>query len=487
MTSTITERRPATECRERPKVVPLSIGVLCLCVWLLPRQADADWDVTPSITASAVFTDNLFLATEGLEESGRIVLVSPAISLSNETGRFTGDVDYSLESLVYNGVPNADETYHQLDAVTQWAMGRNFFLDLTAARSQQITDSSREFVFTNFPITDNRGDVSTVSIRPRWQQTLGSQVEASVSVEKGFLEYNGTDIQTLESNIRETWIGSTERDTGGTWRVQYEDREYEYELSPEERFRSATLELGYWVTPSLRLFGTAGKESDYLDPTADSLSENAREAGIQIARGERFELTMAAGERSFGDTERFEVRYDLRRGAMTLTHVEEPLANGEFQFGLHSRDIPIDFGTILTRPGEAGRFISNRTEWSFNYDFSRITLMASLVKEDQIILPSDDQVEDELRNAEDMEGVFIDVLWEAGARTSFAWNVSSIRRWIEDEGREDEIGRVQFTTSYRLGSRTSLSLTLSRVDNDSTFVADDYVENIGILSFTREF
>jgi hypothetical protein len=120
------------------------------------------WDFGLNIDLGVIYTDNVFLADEGLEESETAYTIVPEFVLSKDSERLQADIRYRPEAYFYSDFSDANDVYHVLDAVMTGALVKErLFLTLDAANYQSIVTPEGRYPTTNLPITNNRVDSST--------------------------------------------------------------------------------------------------------------------------------------------------------------------------------------------------------------------------------------------------------------------------------------------------------------------------------------
>jgi uncharacterized protein (PEP-CTERM system associated) len=81
-----------------------------------PGHLLAQWDYGVDIDLGAVRTDNVFLETEGAEESETVYMLAPVFYAKSEDQRLSADFRYAPQALFYSNNEDADSVFHSLDA-----------------------------------------------------------------------------------------------------------------------------------------------------------------------------------------------------------------------------------------------------------------------------------------------------------------------------------------------------------------------------------
>jgi uncharacterized protein (PEP-CTERM system associated) len=129
--------------------------------------------VQPRLSISQTATDNLKLTDKG-KDAALITTVAPGISISSNSGRVQGFLDYSLNGLIYTKADEANTRQNSLSAVaTVEAVENWLFLDARANMSQQVVSAFGVISADPKLNSGNQSEVSTLSLAPRIKGMLG--------------------------------------------------------------------------------------------------------------------------------------------------------------------------------------------------------------------------------------------------------------------------------------------------------------------------
>ena len=218
-------------------------------------------------------------------------------------------------------------------------------------------------------------------------------------------------------------------------------------------YRQATLELGSWVTPQMRVFVLGGRESPWDNPLVSEIEDTMYEVGFARAGG-RLGAELAVGERSFGSTFRAAITHLFERGRSAFTYLEYPLTNAADRYRRGGLIDPDEPGDYLTDPVSAERYIAKRLQWDYDLNLARTDVRLRVFGDDRrertttdgTPLPGESQV-----------GATAFLMWRLGARTELVVRGLRAEREFEEDRRiETTMGSVG--TNYDLGPRTQLSL-----------------------------
>jgi uncharacterized protein (PEP-CTERM system associated) len=448
-------------------------------------------ELIPEIQFGVARTDNLTLAAVDPEAQTVYSLV-PSLIYTNDAPRFIADAEYEIQGYRYD---QRDETevFHLLDGVFSLGLDPdNLFLDFGASRTQAIDDPEGTIPHGNLPISSNRVDVDEAYAGPRLFYPIGSNVTANAAYQRAIVRYryDEDDLASSRSDFDDDTLtfslDNYRREQGFTWATRYTDYRttYDLELYAPWEYRQATMEIGGWVSSVVRLFASGGRESAWDAPLDPSLEDSFWEAGFAAERGESFSAEFAAGERTYGSSRRGSLNYLFERGGTTLSYVESPTTQGRNRYSvegeLEDAEPPDD---LLTRPGTGERYVSKRLLWRLRLDWDRTGFGVYVYDEtrENRIAADGTPLGDELQS-----GATVSASWRPGARTEFTLDVTrTVREFAPgEEYRGDSISLIG---DYDIGSRTLLSLELSRVEERRPAATAGYEADLIALFLTRTF
>lgn len=469
--------------KNRDIALALQLGALSVLLAApATRTAAAPWEYGAIIDIGGIYTDNVFLDPDGLEESDKILTIAPEFYLTTDGDRTRADLRYRPEAYYYSENSDADTVYHVVDAnLTQALVRDKLFVYLSATNSQSIVVPEGRLPTSNVPISGNRIDSTVLEARPYLEQRIGA---ADLLLEASYIDtsYDDPLIQDNESKSARFSLTNVDRQEGIAWGLSYSYLELEYELSPGWEFQRASLDLGYWVNGTTRLFAVGGAETPIEDIRESNLDDEFWEAGLQYRPNERLDLELAAGERSYGRSFRLDLNYQLRRGFTALTYAETPMSRGALPLGYRPINDTDDLDTIFDRPGRSDRFLRRRAEWSTSLELpkSQFSLRIFAERREERTTFDGLPLEDE-----EYTGGAIRWNWDVGARTSIGLGGDYSTR--ESASLDNELTRLLVDLSYRFSQRTSLRASYMRSEQDGSQPSGfDYTEQQYRLYFRIE-
>jgi hypothetical protein len=402
-------------------------------------------------------TDNIFLLPDDGAVDETVSQVRPLLSIDYMSNRIEFTGRYQFDYYKYKDL-GSDNKVHQYDiSMTNELIEDSFFFDLGGARTQAIIDPDAIVPPGNLPISNNLVDRDDYYLSPRIDKTFRNSLAVLAEYRYEDVKYDDSDTDNVLDSVNETAnvrIDNYDREQGLTFATGYEWEKSEYDRASELpwEYNKAFGELGYWIGDSFRIFGGGGKESAWDDPVDRSLQDDFWEAGFALAGSGRVRAEFAVGERSFGSSWRGDIEVRLKRGDLQFSYQQLPTTIGRDQFSTGLLD-PNDPGDLLSRPGSAERYISNRGEIRLSLELRRSNLDIIVFDEDRTgrYLADGTPLPDEAQL-----GATMTFNLQAGGRTEFVSEVAFYNRSTESAGEVDYL-YGSFGVNYRLRSRLTLS------------------------------
>jgi len=424
-----------------------------VALFCVPAVAhSAPWEFGVDIDLGVIYTDNIFLDQDGLEESEIVYTIVPEFYLTSDGDRIDADIRYRPEAYFYQTYSDADTVFHVVDATMTSALVREkLFLFLSASNFQSIIVPEMELPTGNVPITSNRVDARILEARPYWQQRIGS---ADFLLEADYTDIRYDDDLFQNSTIKrgKFELDNIERQQGLAWGVSYDHALVEYESSLPWEYQRAALEIGYWINVNFRIFTVGGAETDLEKVLEPNLDAEFWEAGFQYTPSQRLNLEAAWGDRYHGSSFRLNFDYTLRRGLMALSYYEEPTTRAQLPPGQRPINDKDNLDGILDRPGRSDQFLRRRLD---------LVTIIKLVKSELSLRVFGERREqrtsaDGMPLAdEDYVGAALRWRWNLGVKTALGLG-GDISRLSSDATRGDDLLRYFADLTYRFSERISL-------------------------------
>lgn len=220
--------------------------------------------IQPRISLTQTWTDNLSL-DDAAKDAALITILAPGVNISSSSGRLRGNLDYSLNGLLYAKTDRANDTSQTLSAAgTLELIERQLFVDARANYGQQQQSAFGQQSTTENAIRNpNSSDVATASVAPRLLGRLSNM--ASYEVSGNLTQTNVKDSITGDSRSL-SFSARTEGLASGplTWWALASAQQLSYDAGTDNTRSSATGGLRYRPDVDLMLSGNAGVERNDL-------------------------------------------------------------------------------------------------------------------------------------------------------------------------------------------------------------------------------
>jgi hypothetical protein len=441
-------------------------------------------DITPTLRAGLSYTDNLYL--DAVDEQSDLVLqLEPSVNVNHEADRVQVNLDYLMQAFWYSELSDGS-IYHRYDLnVALEAIPDKLIVDVGGDRTQGIIDPRSRLPAGNLPISSNRVDRNEYYVAPRFESNFGRAARVNAQYRYAWVDYSSGGLQSNESQDVVFQMDNYRRSAGLTWALKYDWRNTDYESGYVWKNQSAAVELGVWMTDKLRVFGSSGRESPWLIPNDDSLSEDTLEAGFAYDDGERISAEFALGDRSYGKSWRGRLNFRIRRGSLDFSYNETPNTSGRTRYsgGSFTGDPEPEDG--LSNPRGTERFISRRYNARLTLELRRTRLYFNIFQEDRT--DRTDSTGLDLNDQAQVGGQFT-ATYEAGVRTSLRATAFYADRDFDIDD-SAEVERYSLSLTYKLGAKSSIELRhrLNRQASAELMSNRNYTANTTSLIFTRDF
>ncbi len=471
---------------------------LAPALWLLvPATVTAQqWEIEPSLEVIATYTDNVFLALDGLEEDDFVGQLNPGITIERDQGALTTNIRYRLQSVFFESDSDLDAVYHQLDAVALLEVApERFFIDFDAQIDQTVADPTISIPSSNVVATENLGDVYVGEVNPYFIQRLGgADAYLRLDYVYGIGRYDGFGLETFSNvddftqNRAAFFLGSDARETGFEWSLTYDYQFVDYEIARDYKFERASMGLTIPVGRGLRLVALGGLESDLIaSAEIGGLDSDFWEVGFRLNAGQRNVLEFRTGERFFGTSYFGNIQFSGRRMLLSVLYRENPTTSA--LDGLGSPVAPFDVtegdplfedppktDDIVIQPVRAEVYVARTLTARFEYVTGKTTLYATYSDEERDFDETDGTLDVQ---EDDQQLATFGFEYELGARTDIGLAASWSRYGFTGTDAETEVAFVTLGVIRSLGQRTDLRLSYRHAVQETTAVSGfgEYTEN----------
>jgi len=438
--------------------------------------------VTPGVTVSQTYSDNIDLDPDGLEDDALVTEVIPRIEVRSIGARFEGALDAST-SLVYqtDGEDEGLEARPAISGFSTLEISKSlFFFDTQVSVSQELLNSRAA------DTEANRNTTAAYSLSPYLVNRFGGFAESETRYKFSQVHVDD-DAEEVFSNDT-THAGRFTLDSGRDFsrlRWSFLAAAVHQDRSDDSNIQRIDVdqEFEYGVTRSFSLIGAGGYDKFDDGDDENEVDDPSWRAGFRL-RSPRGELAATYGQREGDESLAANLRY--RIGAWTTVNAgyDETLETGQERvvrnLGFISEDpdtgvlidtrtgLPFDANpnttSLTNQTTRTKRFTAGLT---FNRGQNTIGIRGSI--EDQQDQSSND---DEKHN-------LVTAFWQRrlNRRTTFRLTGSYENSTFDDEDREDDEYIANALLNYKVRDNVSLFGAYTYRQKDSTDPTDEYEEN----------
>jgi uncharacterized protein (PEP-CTERM system associated) len=301
-------------------LLPLSAAVMA--------QAEyAGWAVTPRVSISQIYSDNIDLAPRGEEDDEFVTQLDAGVALRREGTRSRARLNYNLTGLAYWSDSDSNEIFHQLDADGRADLVQErLFLEASAIYDQRLRSrSGRTGDIVNTGV--DRTDVFQLRVSPVYVHRFADAAAAELRYDHSrvyYVESDARDVDSERNRVLAT-LDSGPMFSRFGWGLSFDRSEEDFDDGSSVTFQTAEA-LGRWnFTERLSVFGVVGDEQNSFeqDPSRATPDDTFWRAGATFRPTARTFTEAYVGERFFGTTYGATVRRDLRDGRLFADYNEE--------------------------------------------------------------------------------------------------------------------------------------------------------------------
>ncbi|WP_158675428.1 TIGR03016 family PEP-CTERM system-associated outer membrane protein [Thiohalobacter thiocyanaticus] len=477
------------------------------------EELSRDWQVTPRLTLSETFTDNIKLEPDG--DADLVTEVSPGVNVSKQGGRSRVELDYQLQGLLFADTSSSNDINHKLFGAGQFELKPDwFYLDTLATYTQRNVSQSGRLSLDTVTGAGDLDDVGTLRISPYLAHDFGGQVEVLARYTHDEIRYesgasdssaDGVDLNLASGRFWRTL----------SWSVNHYRNRISRDSAPNASFESTQADLAYRLTDTFRLLARAGNEdNDY--PSSRKVENGSYVAGGALWRPTRFYgMEALYGEEyktatlMLNPTRRTDIEvtyYDRDVGTILgaawnarIRHRGPGLTLGatynedtttvqqlelEVEPGLRNIDTDEFFPGFDTSGLTPGRYEialgtvpsltdeiieRKRASGTASYDTGRSTFSGRIFSERRLFLTS--------QTTERVNGGDATWRWAYDGTTDFILRGGLINTLRASGTQDDRLWFAQWSVEHDFTPRTRGSLELRRTEQESDRAANEYEEN----------
>lgn len=285
-----------------PRLLPLAAAAM-----LLAAPAHAQWDVTPSVSLSGTWTDNVDLREDDLAESQFITELRPALAVKGKSRRLNVDAVASWERYAYS---DKDAMLRPSDGRRAYSANlqgtlveQMLYVDASASRTRRSILAFAPGGDENPYSLENTTEVKSWSVSPYLVRRLGRDATMQLrysrdSVDGGLRNVYGNS--TGDSVMLNLASGTSTRALG--WGLNYTRQDLDNQLVGESSSQNLSGSLRYQFDHAWAATMTAGYDKyDFEGPGGDSSGRSWSVGGVWTPSA-RTSVQASVGRHLYGQT-----------------------------------------------------------------------------------------------------------------------------------------------------------------------------------------
>jgi len=454
-----------------------------ICVIFFTNSFAAELTISPSITISESYTDNLLLSISSEKQSDYITQLNPGIKIRGTGKRLSLSMDYYLQNLFYSHSNEFNEDRHQLSASVNSELLKNtLYLDGITSFTQQAITRTGVTDSENITPTDNLTDVLSYTLTPVFRHNFNATISSSLQYSFGETHYRDRSINSNDATNK--IILAELNNSGGSqrlaWSVNYKrtDIDYDRETTADSILERSELETRYAIGRKTKLILSGGYESNnYLKPNANDKTEGPLWGlGLNWRPSNRTSLELITGERFTGKTGSLAFTHKSRKTTLQMSFSEEFTTSSLLQASAPVFDPE---GNPVFNPGNPSIstdvFLSKQSTISFSKITAKTLLTLGTFYSKQ---QSQTNVSN---NDEENIGANLNWTWNPGRRTTIVLSENWQKTKFVSISRKDNDWTTKLSFLRKINKNANWSLSYTYTERDSDLAEFDYHRNLFMI------
>jgi uncharacterized protein (PEP-CTERM system associated) len=306
-----------------------------MLIGLFGGSASAErWTITPSITVSETFTDNVALAPSDRKQSDLITQITPGIRIAGAGARVQLNLDYRASRFLYANQSGSNSTQNSLDARGRLeAIEKWFFVEGVGTISQQSVSAFGSQPTAAGSINANRVETATYRLSPYVKGQLGTaaeyQVRYNFSSTSANSSVNGSAAASQYPTTRvEEWLGFLKGRTGVTglgWSIDGSNQVVHRSIASDAEATLLRGTLSYQFDRPVRVSAFGGREyNNYA--SIEQEGHNNYGGRVEWFPTDRTQVAAMREKRFFGNSHDYSARHRTRLTSWEFTDHKDATA-----------------------------------------------------------------------------------------------------------------------------------------------------------------
>ena len=314
-----------------PRLAPLAAALMVA----LPAQAQ--WKVTPTLSLTETYTDNVLLQSDANKRSEWVTQAIPGIAVRGQNSRVQLNASASAAFYKYSdGRPpgtRSNNTQYDADGRVK-VIDELLYVDARAHRDSRAVSAFgiRDDGGNRFS-NENTTDLTTWSISPYLTQRFGNLAVATLRYTRDNTDADATQFgsSSADSIMFDLASGRAWRDLG--WTMRYARQDLHTDQFGDTASKNTLLGLNYALSRTLKLTATGGYDSYDYAALGGRTAGRSWSLGFDWKPSARTAVEMSAGRHFFGTTGALQVSHRSRHSVLKMSYSDE-VTNTRAQFTL---------------------------------------------------------------------------------------------------------------------------------------------------------
>lgn len=254
--------------------------LVCFCYTSISHGVD--WRLTPNLSATETFTDNINLSNVD-KKSGFVTEVAPGFSINGSSPWSNFNLNYRLQSLHNAGGRDDLDFNHQLNMASLYQAVRNTLFIQTSSSISQQNISNALVTTDNISGVGGRTENKNFSISPYWTPRFGQFANGLFKVGYSRSSFDNSSASQLQSLVPNNFVTDSDTFTrqarlasgsffsSMNWALNYSSTEQARGGGQDVRFEQYQGDMRYFLNRKLSIFGQAGFENNDYQTTQNSI------------------------------------------------------------------------------------------------------------------------------------------------------------------------------------------------------------------------
>ncbi len=472
----------------------------------------AKWEIHPTLSTEATYTDNVALAPAGSEKRDWVTQVTPGISVNATGAQLRFNATYGAQFLNRAETGGGGVNHQFSGSGNAELVKRVLFVDATGSVSQQNVSLLGPQADSNINNTGNRATVRVFSVSPYLRQDFGYSAQGELRLTHSTASTSDTtSLASTQSNGLNMRVSSGPAFKLYTWNVSYSRNSIDSTGQPPVTTETFTAGGRRLITPQVALTASTGYEkSDYV-AIGNAPSGSFWNAGLEWTPTPRTRLAAGIGHRYFGSTRSLDFSHRSRLttwsagyseditttlgqalvpssvstagylDTLFLSSVPDPVERQKAVQAFIAQNalppslsVPLNFLTTQT-------ILTKRLQASVGIQGIRNTVLTNVFRQTSESLAAGVSLsgQGDFASSNNVQQTGASALWNwrVGTQTAANLTASYIRNEFPGLDRRDDVKSVLLSVNRQFLPRVSGSLNYRSLRNDSSVSSAAYREN----------